>query len=120
MVHYNDKECIRACNENIFLIENFYSTVFPENEFKSIEDYLSPEDTISHTKIHKIKYVINLLPTLSRHFEKDECIYTKNIRYNLVNPDVNLLEMCVSSDEMDMYETNSLKQYINFKWKRYA
>ena len=31
--HYNPTECLRACSENMFLIENHYKIVFPEEEF---------------------------------------------------------------------------------------
>ena len=35
--HYNNTECFRPFNHNIFTIRNHYKTVFPENEFAIIE-----------------------------------------------------------------------------------
>jgi len=36
--HYNSEDCLRPYNDNIFMIMKHYRTVFPEDEFRSMEE----------------------------------------------------------------------------------
>ena len=62
--HYNPTETVRAYNENFFLIGNDYYKVFPEKEFRSFDDLGDEFKSISSGKVHKIKYSVNLLPSI--------------------------------------------------------
>ena len=78
------------------------------------------EDQVDNSKIHKIKYAINLIPTMSRNFQKLQDPFTNKTKFNLINEDVNLLDICAGSEEIEMFEAKALQQYIKFKWEKYA
>ena len=65
--HYNPTECTRAYNENFFLIGNDYNKVFPEKNYLSFDDMGPAETAALSGKIHKIKYYVNLLPSVGMY-----------------------------------------------------
>ena len=123
--HNNPETYLRPFNENLFQIRKFYRTVFPESEFASLDDQeLELKDkNIDSSKIYKIKYTLNMLPFVGVYMNK---IY--DIRkgpdhpptLELANEDVNILAICAESDEIEMFETESLQDLIEFKWNAFA
>jgi len=90
--HNNQAEEIRPYNENLFQLREHYKTVFPENEFRSIDDQNKDKDVRkasgimslfgnsdkqTTSKVYKIKYSLNLLPSIGTYIDKDADLYTK-------------------------------------------
>jgi hypothetical protein len=62
--HFNDEQAIRPYNGSFFHLRFQYNNVFPEENFRSLEDILQdPEKSLDFdsTRIKKIRYSINLL-----------------------------------------------------------
>ena len=114
--HHNDEECLRPYNENMFMIRKHYKVVFPEEDFDEV-DMDSPEGAkLDTSKVYKIKYAINLLPILGYYMRKNECMYSGAQKIEKVNTDVNILSLCSESDEIEMFEAESIQDLIAFKW----
>jgi hypothetical protein len=75
--HFNEEELIRPMNESIFQIRKHYRTVFPENEFRIMDDE-EEEGGGSSGKMFKIKFSINLLPKVGAYYHKKQDPYTRN------------------------------------------
>lgn len=92
-----------------------YREVFPEPEYEPLnhtgKSYGSSEDKIDYRKIYKIKYSVNLLPQIGQHFncEGNKETYT--------NSEVKLMEICAESDELEIFDTETLSQVIQYKWE---
>ena len=71
--HINDEECLRPYNENMFLIMHGYRIVFPEEEFAPMDDEAANKDA---SKMVKLKYKINILPSMGYHTTKTVCPYS--------------------------------------------
>ena len=94
--HYNQSEELRPYNENLFQLREFYEKVFPEEEFRSIDDerpksvfkgcfsFFKKEEH-KHKKVFKIKYSINMLPIIGVYVDKEIDIYTKKVTMTLAN-----------------------------------
>jgi len=39
---------------------------------------------------------------------------------DLANTNINLLDVCANSEELNIFETESLKDLIEFKWNQYG
>ena len=115
--HNNDETFIRPYNESIYSIMRHYKTVFPEEEF---DDIVNPDGSVKQgietDKIYKIKYTINLLPTLGSHvvMSKDDG------EKNFVNDDYSFLKECAEGDELEMFESQSIQDMIEFKWSQFG
>ena len=46
--------------------------------------------------------------------------YTKALEKKLVNDEVNFLSICTGSDELEMFEAESLQNLIQFKWEQFG
>lgn len=95
--------------------------MFPEVEFKSIDEQKLVEevkggmfscfgnsDKQTTSKVYKIKYSLNLLPSIGTYINKDIDLYTKKEVVELANNDINLLEDCSGSEELSIFETDTL------------
>ena len=82
--HYNDTETIRPYNENIFLIGNDYYKVFPEKSFLSFDD-LEDAALVPSGKVYKIKYSVNLLPSIGMYVNKVPNLFTGEDEYSKMN-----------------------------------
>lgn len=60
--HYNDEEYLRPYNENLFDLRKHYKTVFPEEDFRSLDEIIESGEKLDSNKVFKIKYSLNLLP----------------------------------------------------------
>ena len=95
--HNDDKECIRAFNGSFFDIRENYTKIFPD--FNPL-DYDHGE--IDKQKIFKIKYSINLLAQIDMHIVESEDSKQQ------INSDVSLMSLAGESDELCIFETDSL------------
>lgn len=89
--HNNQSEELRPFNENLFQLREHYKTVFPEKEFNSIDDqnkekdkqvqggissFFSKGEKNTTNKVYKIKYALNLLPSIGTYINKERDLYT--------------------------------------------
>jgi hypothetical protein len=115
----NDETIYRPYNDSIFQIRKFYSKVFPEDEFKSLEEQKENKDeVIDSTKVFKIKYSINILPSVGLYIvdnDKDN----GGIK-TFYNTDVNFMGLVNGTEELEIYSTDTMQQLISFKWDEYA
>lgn len=65
-------------------------------------------DKQTTSKVYKIKYSLNLLPSIGTYINKDIDLYTKKEVVELANNDINLLEDCSGSEELSIFETDTL------------
>ena len=117
--HNNEETYLRPYNESIYNIMHHYKTVFPEEEFDDImNDDGSQKAGISSDKIFKIKYTINLLPYLGMHVQMVE----KNGKLvkKYVNNHYSFLDECTEADQLEMFESESLVDMIDFKWNEFG
>lgn len=63
---------------------------------------------------------MNLLPSIGTYIDKDTDLYTKELVVSLANEDMNLLDVCANSEELNINETDTLKDLIEFKWNQYG
>jgi hypothetical protein len=68
----------------------------------------------------KIKYSINVIPSLGYHLEKEVDPYTKETTSTFKNEDINLLALCADGDEIEMFESEALQDVISFKWDAFG
>ena len=92
--HNNPETYLRPFNENLFMIRRFYRTVFPEDEFASLEEQEENDkkgNNIDSSKIYKIKYTLNMLPFIGVYMNKETDVRTGVTTCEIANEDVNLL-----------------------------
>ena len=121
--HFNPDELIRPFNVNIFQIRKHYSTIFPEEEFEpmdSIEDNSADKKSFDSSKIYKIKYSINLLPSLGTHIFYNYNPYTKKYTKELHNEGVNIPGLFCDSDQLEIFDCETLQELIEFKWNEFG
>ena len=111
--HSNQEKVLRPYNESLYSLRRHYRTVFFEEEFADMENDES-SNQVSSDKIYKIKYTIILLPLIGQHVENE------NGEKTIKNEDVSFLGKCTDSDELSMFECNSLNEMIEFKWERFG
>lgn len=116
--HTNDEECLRPYNENMFLIMHDYNVVFPEEEFAPMED--DDESMKDTSKLVKMKYTINILPSMGYHTSKTVCPYSGTVKNELKNQDINICALCAESDEIDIFKAGTLQDLIAFKWEKFG
>lgn len=114
--HNVEDDCIRPMNESIFQIRKHYRTVFPEDEFAIMDD----EDNQSSGKMFKIKYSVNLLPKVGAYYFKKKDPYTGKWDSYVKNEDVNILGCMCEGDEIEIFNTDCVKDVIEFKWGAYG
>jgi len=96
------------------MIRKHYNTVFPEDEFEPMsEDSGKKMDT---SKVYKIKYSLNMLPSLGSYMHRETDTYTGETTIEFKNDGVNILQLCAESDEIKIFETESLQDLVTFKW----
>ena len=89
--------------------------MFHEEEFADIHDEEeSSHKQVSSDKIYKIKYTIILLPLIGQHVEM------VNDKKEIKNREVSFLGLCTDSDELSMFECESLNEMILFKWNQFG
>ena len=56
-----------------------------------------------------------MLPTLSEYIIQDE-----NGKRQVINKGIDLINECIESDELKIFNSENFQQVIMFKWKQYA
>ena len=72
------------------------------------------------SKVYKIKYSLNMLPFIGVYMNKNVDPRTGVESMELANEDINLLAICTDSNELSMFESETLKDLIEFKWNAFA
>ena len=65
-------------------------------------------------KMYKIRYSINLLPQCGAYIPAS--LFSIGEDKVIINEDINLLEICSESDELEMFESKILQDFITFKY----
>ena len=104
--HTDSATYLRPYNDSIFRLRYSYPTVFHEPEFKSIDE--QPQKSVDSSKVYKIKYSINILPSIGKYIRNDPETGAKEV----VNPDLNFMSLCTKSSELDIFESTSLSELI--------
>lgn len=78
--------------------------------------------TTDRSKIFKIKYQLNLLPVIGQHATTiDEDANSYNYGKPIFeNEGVSILDLCSSSEEINIFLSDCLQELIEFKWDAFA
>jgi hypothetical protein len=117
--HSNNEEYRRPFNENLFMIRKHYRTVFHEKKFTPLDE-LNANQKMDNRKVFKIKYALNMLPSIGVYMDKEYDSQTKETVSSLKNTDKNILELCAGSEEIEMFESEPLQDLVKFKWDSYG
>ena len=90
--HVDGRKELRLYNGSKFHIRHKYLELFPDLK-PNLEIDIDDEDQ----KVYKIQYTLNLLPNI------DESVDS-------------LMEACGETDELEIFECEVLKNFIEFKW----
>ena len=102
------------------MLRNHYRDIFPEPVFEPI-DALEGSVKVESGKIFKIGYNVNLLPVIGAHHDRRVDPFTREETSELTNASGNFLRACCyDSDEIDMFESLNLQEFIEFKWSRFS
>ena len=74
--HSNPDEHRRPFNENMFMIRKHYRTVFKEDKFTPLDEMPSDKKMDSR-KVYKIKYALNMLPSIGVFMNREVDSYKK-------------------------------------------
>ena len=97
-------------NGSIFELREKYHEIFNDDKFKPID-----QEICESSRIYKISYSLNLLPLLCEHIAMNEDGSTE-----LVSPQHEFLTACGQSDELQLFETTSMRELIQFKWDSFS
>jgi hypothetical protein len=111
--HTNKERYLRPYNGSIFQIRHDYSKIFAGQDFEA-KHHHNREGEVDTTKVYKIRYSINLLPQIGEHIEDTP------EGPELVDEDENIMKILSGSEELDVYDTKSVQQLIEFKWESHA
>jgi hypothetical protein len=101
--HTDPEKYIRAYNGSLFRLRENYKAVFYEKKFKPIEDSFDDAKDMDMTKVYKVKYSVNLLPTIGEYIRPAN--KEKGEERKVMNEGCHLMGFCVDSDELDIFET---------------
>ena len=90
---------MRPYNGSIFDLRKMYSEIFFEDHFQ-VNDEL--EDNIDSSKLYKVSYTVNMLPTLSEYIVQDA-----DGNREIINEGVDLVNECIESDELAIFESEN-------------
>ena len=65
------------------------------------------------TKI-KVRYTINLLPMIGEYIVQD------SNGKKAINENIDFMGLCEDSDQLDIFETESIKELIQYKWNNFG
>jgi hypothetical protein len=113
--HFNAEDVSKPYNGSVFDIryKRTYTSLFPEIEEMNDEDNV--DETGKKRQIYKIKYTVNLLPRLASHIEYIEDDNGVE-RKTEVNGGICIMYLCVFFAELDVFDTDSIRELIDFKW----
>lgn len=100
--HTDDDSYLRPYNGSIFELRKKYSEIFFEEHFKAKDD--AEEDAIDSSKLYKVSYTVNMLPTLGEYIVEDE-----NGERQLINEGIDLINQCIESDELEIFRSENFQ-----------
>jgi hypothetical protein len=95
-----------------------YSTIFSEDNFKSLEDiYSDPSSSFDFdsTKIKKIKYTINLMLQSGMYIRENPTGPSE-----VFNSEISLMELMAKTEELEMFDTDTVQNLVEYKWTMYG
>lgn len=129
--HTIPEKFIRPYTGSLFNLREGYRDVFPEKQFAPVNDAASvrdsmkgsnplPADTkiVDSSKIFKIKYSINLLPSLEMYVNKNTDPKVKGKEYT--NKDTHMMRILSEQSQLDLFDTHPVLELIEFKWNKFA
>lgn len=114
---HTDKETyLRPYNESLFKVRDHYRKVFYEPEFRSIDEIIKENpEKFDMTKVYKIKYQVNLLPSIGEYI-----VQAEDGAQSQVNEGMSIMSLCKDTEELEIFSTASVQQLIEFKWETSA
>jgi len=113
--HGIDDEASSAYNGSFFALRYNYNAIFPDYPAGE-ETEIDPDDPAARrAKGFKIRYKINLLPTVDEYVIEDSGGYR-----TIVNEGKSFIDACCDSEEIDVFDVENLQEYLDFKWDRFA
>jgi len=116
--HTDNDTYQRGYNYSIFQLRYHYRTIFPDIpslDENNDEENVDPSQ-IDSSKVYKITYSINILPQIGEYIRKD----LDNGQTEFVNSDCNLMGLINETEELEIFESGTIQQLIEFKWDQYA
>ena len=101
----------RPYNDSLFNLREAYYSVFGSELNKHGLKAVDEEDdqNIRTSKLFSVVYKINILPCLG------EYVYYHN-GMKIMNEGTSFLQMCIDSNQLEIFEKDNIKQLIDFKW----
>lgn len=120
--NHNYKEgSIRAYNGSIFRLRANYHNVYPEKHYEPmpehhevVKDENANEDSM---KVYKIKFEINLLPSIGEYKVEDP---DNKGKFIFKNKGVSLMNLAADTEEMTIFNTEAFGILIDYKWQQYG
>ena len=118
--HTDDNKYLRPYNGSIFDIQFSYDKIFHEKHFEDVIGNIAENTSgaqIDASRVYKIKYTLSLLPCFGEHSQMyhDE---HGNERFKLTKTDIPLMEIMSETEEYDIFNTEAIKDFIDFKWAK--
>lgn len=111
--HTNDEHYLRAYNGSIFALRGHYNNVFHE------EDLFGPvDDDKESSKIYKINFHVNILPSLCSHYTLH--YKTGEEIFHDRSEDREFLPMCSEQEDNTIYASSSIDELLDFKWDSHS
>lgn len=80
-------------------------------------DHANQEDkeNLKEDKVYKISYLVNMLPALGEHVQTRQ-----DGSKHFLHEDVSVLQMCIDSGQLGLFELGPLQQLIQYRWDQFA
>ena len=105
---------MRKFDFSLYDVRTKYRNCFPEDKFEDKLGKIDEHTNIDSSKIYKLSYKLVLIPCFGQHFKED--IDSKKFVH--VRADIPLMAILSESEELSIFKTEIIKDYIEFKWKK--
>lgn len=113
-IHTDDSKLIRPYTDSYFNIRFHYNTCFPEEEYASIEG-----KDVGGEQVFKIKYSINLLPSIAIYINKHQNPDGSE-EFTVENEDVSIVSLFQDTEEDEIFEASCVQEVIEYKWETFG
>lgn len=110
--HTESNKYMRKFDFSLYDVRTKYRKCFPEDKFADTLSNIADHTKIDSSKIYKLSYKLILIPCFGQHFKED--IKTKKFVH--VRNDIPLMAILSESEELSIFRTDIVKDYIEFKW----
>ena len=112
----DNSDYMRPYNDTIFNLRTNFHNVFHEDRFKlNPEDETVELDQANRKKIYKVSYKLNTLPVIGEHV-----VRTEDNKLVFYNRGISLMDICIDSSELEIFEMETFIQLIKFRWDSFA